>query len=145
MYLNKAIVYGNITKDVEARILPSGQQVANFSVATNLKYKDKNGTQHENTEFHNVSVFGRLAELCAQYLQKGSSVYVEGRLQTRQWIGQGGITRRSTDIVAQSVQFGPKPHNVQATLPTESTPSETGEMAPHAEHPDFLPEVSDVE
>jgi single-strand DNA-binding protein len=109
MYINKAFVYGNLTKDPELRALPSGAQVANFSVATNRVWKDQNGAKQENTDYHNVVVFGRQAETAAQYLKKGSSVFIEGRMQTRSWDGQDGKKQYRTEVVADSVQFGPRP------------------------------------
>lgn len=108
MYLNKAIVFGNLTRDPEARTLPSGTAVTNFSVATNRIWKDKNGAKQEDTQYHNVVTFGRQAELAAQYLRRGSSVMIEGRMQTRSWDGPDGAKRNRTEIVADSMQFGPR-------------------------------------
>ena len=107
MYLNKAIIYGNLTRDPEMKALPSGQNVTNFSVATNQTWKDKDGKQQDATEYHNVVVFGKTAENVAKYLTKGNAVYIEGRLQTRSWEKDGAKQYR-TEIVAESVQFGPK-------------------------------------
>lgn len=107
MYLNKAIIAGNVTQDPELKSLPSGVQVTNFSVATNRVYNDKDGNKQESTEFHNVVVFGRQAETSAQYLSKGRQVLVEGRLQTRSWEGADGNKRYRTEIIADRVQFGP--------------------------------------
>ncbi len=107
MYINKAFVYGNLTRDPELRSLPSGVQVASFGVATNRVWKNKEGEKQESTEFHNVVVFGRQAETVSQYLKKGSSVFVEGRLQTRSWEAEGTKKYR-TEIVADRVQFGPR-------------------------------------
>jgi single-strand DNA-binding protein len=108
MYLNKALIIGNLTRDPEMRSLPSGVQVASFSVATNRVWKDKNGAKQENTDYHNVVVFGRQAETVGQYLKKGSSVLVEGRMQTRSWDGQDGVKKYRTEIVADRIQFGPR-------------------------------------
>lgn len=105
MYLNKAFVIGNLTRDPELKSLPSGVQVASMSVATNRVWKDKDGNRQEDTEYHNVVVFGRQAETSAQYLKKGASVLVEGRLQTRSWEADGQKKYR-TEIVADRVQFG---------------------------------------
>ncbi len=105
MYLNKAFVLGNLTRDPELKSLPSGVHVTTFSVATNRVYTDKDGAKQESTEYHNIVVFGRQAETTAQYLRKGSSVLVEGRLQTRSW-EQEGQKRYRTEIVADRVQFG---------------------------------------
>ena len=108
MYFNKAIIIGNLTRDPEMRSLPSGQPVVNFSLATNRTWKDKEGNKQESAEFHNIVVFGRQAEIVAQYLKKGSSALVEGRLQTRSWDAEGGVKRYRTEIVADRVQFGPR-------------------------------------
>ena len=108
MYLNKALIIGNLTRDPELRSLPSGVQVAYFSVATNRVWKDKDGNKKESAEFHNIVVFGRQAETSAQYLKKGNSVLIEGRLQTRSWDAGDGTKKYRTEIVADRVQFGPK-------------------------------------
>jgi single-strand DNA-binding protein len=85
MYLNKAILIGNLTKDPEMKSLPSGIKVSSFSVATNRVWKDKNGAKQESVDYHNIVVFGKQAEIVSQYLKKGSSILVEGRMQTRSW------------------------------------------------------------
>jgi single-strand DNA-binding protein len=107
MYINKAILFGNITRDPELRALPSGMNVCNFSIATNRVYKDRDGKKQEQTDFHNVVVFGRQADTVSQYLKKGSSVYVEGRMQTRSW-EQNGEKKYRTEVIADAVQFGPR-------------------------------------
>ena len=108
MYINKAIIYGNLTRDPELKSLPSGLQVASFGVATNRVYKDKTGAKQESTDFHNIVVFGKQAELVSQYLKKGSGIFVEGRMQTRSWDGQDGQKKYRMEIVADRIQFGPK-------------------------------------
>lgn len=108
MYINKAIIYGNLTRDPEIKSLPSGAQVCEFGVATNRVWKDKNGVRQDSTDFHNIVVFGRQAELVKQYLHKGSGVFLEGRIQTRSWDAQDGTKRYRTEIVADRIQFGPK-------------------------------------
>ncbi len=108
MYLNKAIVFGNLTKDPEIKALPSGIKVSSFSIATNRVWKDKEGRKQESAEFHNVVLFGKQAELAGQYLKKGSSVLIEGRMQTRSWDAQDGTKKYRTEIVAEKMQFGPK-------------------------------------
>jgi single-strand DNA-binding protein len=105
MYLNKVLLYGNLTRDPEVRALPSGQQVVSFSIATNRTYKDKNGAQQDQTEYHNIVAFARLAEVMGQYLKKGRPVYVEGRLQTRSWEADGKKNYR-TEVVVDQFQFG---------------------------------------
>ena len=107
MYLNKAMVYGNLTRDPELKALPSGMNVCSFSVATNHVYKDRDGKRQESVDYHNVVVFGKQAENSAKYLSKGNGVYVEGRMQTRSWEKDGQKQYR-TEIVADRVQFGPK-------------------------------------
>ncbi len=109
MYLNKALIVGNLTRDPELKALPSGIQVASISVATNRVWKDNNGAKQESTDYHNVVVFGRQAETAAQFLKKGSSVLVEGRMQTRSWDGQDGKKQYRTEVVADRVQFGNRP------------------------------------
>ncbi|MDP9249726.1 MAG: single-stranded DNA-binding protein [bacterium] len=109
MYLNKAILIGNLTRDPELRSLPSGIKVTSFSLATNRVWKDKNGARQESTDYHNVVVFGRQAETVAQYMKKGSSILVEGRMQTRSWDDKtSGEKKYRTEIVADRTQFGPK-------------------------------------
>ncbi len=107
MYLNKAMIYGNLTRDPEMKSLPSGMQVTSFSIATNRVYNDRDGKRQEQVEYHNIVVFGRQAETSAQYLKKGSAAYVEGRLQTRSW-DKDGVKQYRTEIVADRVQFGPR-------------------------------------
>ena len=109
MYLNKAIVIGNLTRDPELRSLPSGIKVCSFSLATNRVWKDKNGAKQESADYHNVVVFGRQAETVAQYMKKGNSILVEGRMQTRSWDDKTtGEKKYRTEIVADRTQFGPK-------------------------------------
>lgn len=108
MYLNKAIIIGNLTRDPEQKALPSGTSVTTFSLATNRVWKDKDGNKQESADYHNIVVFGRQAETTAQYLKKGSSALVEGRIQTRSWDGQDGKKNYRTEIVADRVQFGPR-------------------------------------
>lgn len=109
MYLNKTYVLGNLTRDPEMKALPNGGNVTTFGVATNRFYKDQAGMKQEATEYHNIVVFGRQAELCNQYLKRGQSVLIEGRLQTRNWDDQAtGTKKYRTEIVAESIQFGPK-------------------------------------
>ncbi len=109
MYLNKAIIIGNLTRDPEIRALPSGIQVCSFGVATNRVWKDKEGNKKEQADFHNIVVFGRQAETAGQYLKKGQSVLIEGRIQTRSWDDKtSGEKKYRTEIVADRGQFGPK-------------------------------------
>ena len=107
MYLNKAMVYGNLTRDPELKALPSGTNVCTMALATNRVYNDREGKRQEAVDYHNVVVFGKQAENCAKYLTKGNGTFVEGRLQTRSWEKDGQKMYR-TEIVADRVQFGPK-------------------------------------
>lgn len=101
--LNKVMIIGNLTRDPELRTTPGGQQVANFGVATNRQWKNAAGEKQEAVEFHNVVVWGKLAEICAQYLAKGRRAYFEGRLQTQQWEAQDGSKRSRTEVVADDM------------------------------------------
>src|SRR6185312_9881105 len=103
MYINKAILFGNLTRDPELRAMPSGKNVCNFSVATNRVYKDRDGKKQEQTDFHNIVVYGAQADTVNQYLKKGSSVYVEGRMQTRSW-EQEGQKKYRTELIADVIQ-----------------------------------------
>lgn len=112
MYLNKAILIGNLTRDPELRSLPSGVKVCTFSLATNRVWRDKNGARQESADYHNVVVFGRQAETVSQYMKKGSSMLIEGRMQTRSWEDKtSGEKKYRTEIVADRTQFGPKGGN----------------------------------
>ncbi len=126
MYLNKVILFGRLGQDPELRALPSGTQVASFSIATNRIYKDKDGQKQEQTDWHNIVIFGRQAELANQYLKKGDTVMIEGRLQTRSWEGQDGQKRYRTEIVADRMQFGPRS---QGIAPQESAQEISGDEA----------------
>ena len=103
--VNKVILIGNLGRDPELRYTQGGQAVANFTLATNERFSTKDGDKQERTEWHRIVAWGRTGELCAQYLSKGRSVYLEGRLQTREWEDKEGQKRRTTEIVAQTVQF----------------------------------------
>jgi single-strand DNA-binding protein len=103
--VNKVILIGNLGRDPELRYTQGGQAVANFTLATNERFSTKDGDKQERTEWHRIVAWGRTGELCAQYLSKGRSVYLEGRLQTREWEDKEGQKRRTTEIVANTVQF----------------------------------------
>jgi single-strand DNA-binding protein len=130
MYLNKAILIGNLTRDPELRSLPSGIKVCTFSIATNRVWKDKNGARQESADYHNVVVFGRQAETVAQYMKKGSSILVEGRMQTRSWEDKNsGEKKYRTEVVADRTQFGPKGGGTSGNTSTSSA----GSKAPASE------------
>ncbi len=107
MYLNKAMIYGNLTRDPEVKSLPSGMQVCSFSVATNRSYNDRDGKRQESVDYHNIVAFGKQAEVISKYLTKGSGVYVEGRLQTNSW-EKDGVKQYRTEIIVDRFEFGPK-------------------------------------
>ncbi|MBI5457045.1 single-stranded DNA-binding protein [Candidatus Kaiserbacteria bacterium] len=130
MYLNKVMLYGNLTRDPELRALPSGMNVVNFTIATNRTFKDRDGKKQEQAEFHNVVVFGRQADTVAQYMKKGSAVYVEGRLQTRSWDDKtSGEKKYRTEVVAERVQFGPRSGGGGGGGPRKSADSDVSEEA----------------
>ena len=145
MFLNKAILIGNLTRDPELRSLPSGVQIATLGVATNRVWKDKNGVKQESADFHSVVVFGKQAETVSQYLRKGSSLLVEGRMQTRSWDAADGTKKYRTEVVADRVQFGPRRDGgagapAKAAMDTqEAPPSETIEYPEENVNVDDIP------
>lgn len=136
MYLNRATIIGNLTRDPELKSLPSGVKVASFSVATNRVWYDQNKQKQEATDYHNIVSFGRPAETIAQYMKKGSSIYVEGRLQTRSW-EQDGKKNYRTEIIAEKFQFGPKAGGVSAS----STSSSNSAPAMNEQEPPMIDSV----
>lgn len=124
MNLNKAFIIGNLTRDPEIRALPSGQPVANFGVATN-RFWTKDGEKQKQAEFHNIVLFGRLAEIAKQYLAKGSIVFVEGRIQNRSWEGKDGQKKYRTEIVGERLQLGPRTSG-RSSADQSETPSRAG-------------------
>lgn len=136
MYLNKAIIIGNLTRDPELKSLPSGIKVCSFSVATNRVWRDKNGARQESADYHNVVVFGRQAETVAQYMKKGSSIMVEGRMQTRSWDDKNsGEKKYRTEIIADRTQFGPR-GGAGNGAPQSGANQSTGYSAPSANVPE---------
>lgn len=103
MNLNKAMLIGNLTRDPEVRTTPTGKNVTQFSVATNRVWTNAAGAKQEEVEYHNIVAWGRLADICGQYLKKGRKAYVEGRLRTRDWVGQDGVKRYRTEIIADNM------------------------------------------
>ena len=139
MYINKCLIYGNLTRDPELKALPNGSAVANFSIATNRTWKDKDGNKQENVEFHNIVVFGKQAEMVAQYMKKGSALFVEGRLQTRSWEVDGEKKYR-TEIIAENTQFGPKAGNRSDTDDQRTNESKDGIDTPANDEENINPE-----
>lgn len=124
MNLNKAFLLGNLTRDPELRQTQSGQSVCSFSIATNSFFTDKSGQKQKKAEFHNVVVWGRQAEIASQFLKKGGLAFVEGRLQTRTWQDQQGQTRRTTEIIGERIQLGPR--NVSSGGGVPGLPAQAG-------------------
>jgi single-strand DNA-binding protein len=108
MNLNKAFILGNVTREPEVRALPSGQQVTSFSIATNRFYTSSSGEKKQEAEFHNIVCFGKLADISSRYLTKGGLVFIEGRIKTRNWVNAQGVKQYKTEIIADSLQLGPK-------------------------------------
>lgn len=109
MNVNKVMLVGRLTRDPETRTTPTGQTVATIGLATSHRWNDKSGQKQEKTEFHTIILWGRTAEVAAQYLTKGQEAYFEGRLQTRTYTGKDGVERRVTEIVGENMQLGSRP------------------------------------
>ncbi len=137
MNYNKAVIVGNLTRDPETRTIPSGQPVASFAIATNRIWNDKEGNRQEATEFHNVVAFGKLADICSRYLNKGRLVLIEGRIQTRSWQDQDGKKKYWTEIVAESMQMGPRTDTTASQAPSQdpSQPAPTKDKISQEEIP----------
>jgi len=142
MNLNKVFILGNLTRDPELRQTPNGQNVATFGVATNRMWTNQSGVKQNQTEFHNVVLWGRLAEIAHQYLAKGRLVLIEGRLNTRTWQDQSGQKRNRTEIIAENMQLGPRfasaPNPPQT--PSQNIPEPAAEGEPRYER-EALPEI----
>lgn len=117
MNLNKVQLIGRLTRDPEIRTTPSGQTVTTVGLATNRTWNDKAGQKQEKSEFHNIVIWGRLAEIAGQYLTKGQEAYFEGRLETRAYTGKDGVERRTTEIVAENMQMGSRAQGSSAPRP----------------------------
>jgi len=118
MNLNKVFILGNLTADPIVKVLPSGQSVANFGIATNRIFYDKDKQKQQQVEFHNVVAFGRTAEIVQQYLKKGSMALIEGRIQTRSWQDSSGNKRTRTEIITERLQLGPRATSSQSAPPS---------------------------
>jgi single-strand DNA-binding protein len=146
MYLNKALIIGNLTRDPELKAIPSGIKVCSFSVATNRVWKDKNGAKQEAADYHNIVVFGRQAETVAQYMKKGSQVMIEGRMQTRSWDDAGtGTKKYRTEVIADRVQFGSNTGGGSGTkTSTSSAPKEEDDSLDTIEYPEEQINAEDI-
>ncbi len=141
--LNKVILIGRLGKDPEVRYMPNGEAVCNFSVATSESWNDRNGQHQERTEWHNITMYRRLAEIAGQYLKKGSQVYLEGRIQSRKYQGKDGIERTAYDIIANEMKMlgggndGQQAQSAQAETPTP--PRRQAPAAPVDDESDDIP------
>ncbi len=126
MNLNKAMILGNVTRDPESRATASGQTVTTFGIATNRFFTDAQKQKQQKVEFHNIVAWGRLGEICAQYLKRGQLVFIEGRIENRSWEGQDGVKKFRTEIIAESMQMGPKmgTGGMDAPRGSQQTPKE---------------------
>jgi len=129
MNLNKAMIIGNLTRDPEIRTTPAGITVASFGVATNFVWTDQSGQRQEKAEFHNVVAWRKLADICKQYLKKGSKVYIEGRLQTRSWDDQNGVKRYRTEIIADNMIMLDKAGQTPNASYSQPAPKDNGAQA----------------
>lgn len=145
MYLNKVFIIGNLTRDPELKAIPSGTKVASFSLATNRVWKDANGAKQEAVEYHNCVVFGKQAESIAQWMKKGSSLLIEGRLQTRSWEDKEGKKQYKTEIVVENSQFGPKAGGGEKTSSgyDQMSPKDTGNQDT-IEYPETPVNIEDI-
>ncbi|MEK7147239.1 MAG: single-stranded DNA-binding protein [Patescibacteria group bacterium] len=141
MNLNKVFIVGRVTADVQLRTTPTGAQVSSFSIATNRVWTDKAGSKQEEVEFHNVVVWGRQAEIASQFLVKGSLVLVEGRLRTRAWQDKQGQNRKTTEIICERMQLGPRPGG-QAAPQTGSGFKNENYSAPAQPAHEAIPEIN---
>lgn len=142
MNLNKVILVGRLTRDPEIRNTAGGQSVATLSLATNRFWKDKSGQKQEKTEFHNVVLWGRLAEIAGQYLTKGQEAYIEGRMETRKYTAKDGSERRVTEVVGENLQLGSRaggatnaPGSFNKPVTPQQRPSQNSEAAVEEEIP----------
>ena len=141
MNYNKAVLIGRLTRDPENRALPSGQSVTSFGMATDRFFSDKNGQKQQQTDFHNIVLFGKLAEIASKYLNKGSLVLIEGRLKTRSWKDSSGNNRSRTEIIAERLQMGPKSADKQ-NFQDQNQEKETKEDIPVIEENEI--DVKDI-
>jgi len=134
--VNKVILIGRLGADPELKYMPSGDPVANFNLATNESYRDKDGNTQEKTEWHRIVAFKRLAEICGEYLKKGSLVYIEGRIQSRSWEDKNGVKRYTTEIITYTMQMlGKKAEIDEGT--TDQPPQDTNSQKLESEDEDL--------
>lgn len=144
MNLNKVFILGNIVKDPEIRTIPSGQQVATFSVATNRVWYNQAKEKNQEVEFHNIVMWGKLAEIASKYLSKGKMVLIEGRIKTRSWQAQDGTKKYRTEIIAEAMQMGPKTQGGTSSF-NKPEPREETPMSDESAMPDSSAEITTEE
>ena len=145
MNVNKVILVGRLTRDPEVRTTPTGQAVASIGLATGRTWIDKQGQKQEKTEFHNVIMWRKTAEVAGQYLVKGQEIFVEGRLESRKYTGKDGIERKVTDVVAESFQFGSKPQGASRgnySAPAANVAPRQQEQQPQAPKEEQIPTIN---
>ena len=131
--VNKAIIVGRLGQDPSIRYMPNGNEVANFTVATSEQWKDQQGQKQEKTEWHRITIYGKLAEIAGKYLHKGSNVYLEGRLQTREWTDQQQVKRYTTEIIANEMQMldgAPQQQGQQQSQPVQQQRQQPAQQQP---------------
>ena len=142
MNLNKVFILGRLTQDPQVRSLPSGDPVASFGLATNRIFYDKNREKQEQTEFHNVVLFGKLAGIVQQYLKQGAMVLIEGRLQTRSWEDKDGVKKYRTEIIGENMQMGPR---AQGNIPSQRPPEDQKKNDKNETNGEEIPTVEEEE
>lgn len=135
MNVNKVILVGRLTRDPEIRTTPTGQSVATISMATNSFWTDKSGQKQDKTEFHNVVLWGRQAEIASQYLTKGQECFIEGRLQTRVYTGKDGIERRTTEVIGETMQLGSRAQGSGGSASSAPRPAATAPQSKSQNQP----------
>ena len=150
MTVNKVILVGRLGRDPETRYMPSGEAVTNFSIATEERWKDKSGQSQTRTEWHNITLFGKLGEIASQYLHKGGQVFIEGRIQSRKYSGKDGIERTAYDIIGNEMKMlgnrndGSDSGNNNAAPPTSNLPPAAPRRQP-PQHESTTPPIDDID
>ncbi len=143
MNLNKIFLIGRLTRDPELKTLPSGNPVANFGLATDIFFTDKSGQKQQQAEFHNIVLFGRLAEIASQYLTKGSLTFLEGRIKTRSWEDASGNKKYRTEIIGERLQLGPK--NASQATPASQQPHQQPQQTAKDTKSEDIPVIEEDE
>ena len=145
MNLNKVILIGRLTRNPEAKNLPSGTSVTNFGLATDRFFNNKEGQKQQQTDFHNIVAFGKLAEIASRYLIKGSLVFIEGRLRTRTWQDASGSQKSRTEIIVERLQLGPKNNNRAGNMPSDQDIMPRHQEAPPQEEIPVIEEGEEID